>query len=56
MGTGVSLQVLDGCLVLLPDIRKETWLRQQQKHLGQQKMVIEKARWKALTLMVQASG
>lgn len=51
VGTGVSLKVLDGCLVLIPDSREETRLRQMQKELNEQRTKLEqvrqrmKARW-----------
>ncbi|VXB63480.1 Growth inhibitor PemK (fragment) [Pantoea brenneri] len=38
MGTGVSLKVLDGCLVLITDSREETRLLHEQTQLAQQQM------------------
>ncbi|MDH2125509.1 MULTISPECIES: SymE family type I addiction module toxin [Pantoea] len=38
VGTGVSLKVLDGCLVLITDSREETRLLHEQTQLAQQQM------------------
>lgn len=48
----MSLKVLDGCLVLIPDIRKETRLRQAQARLEQQRR--EKKQIQQLALALQA--
>jgi len=56
VGTGVSLKVLDGCLLLIPDSREETRLRQEQARLQQQRREIELARQQALALLAQVSG
>ncbi|WP_082804232.1 MULTISPECIES: SymE family type I addiction module toxin [unclassified Erwinia] len=56
VGTGVSLKVLDGCLVLIPYSRKETRLRQEQARLEQQRREIEQTRQQALALLAQAGG
>jgi len=56
VGTGVSLAVLDGCLLLIPDSREETRLRRELAHLEQQKREIEQTRQQALALLAQFSG
>ncbi|MFU9137183.1 SymE family type I addiction module toxin [Erwinia tasmaniensis] len=56
VGTGVNLKVLNGCLVLIPDSREETRLRQEQARLEQQRRKIELARQQALALLAQAGG
>lgn len=56
VGTGVSLKVLDGCLVLIPDSREETRLRHEQAQLEQQKREIEQTRQQALALLARVGG
>ncbi|MFG1172767.1 SymE family type I addiction module toxin [Erwiniaceae bacterium CAU 1747] len=56
IGTGVNLKVLDGCLVLIPDSREATRLRQEQSRLEQQKQEIEQTRQQALALLAQVSS
>ncbi|KKF36008.1 type I toxin-antitoxin system SymE family toxin [Erwinia tracheiphila] len=56
VGTGVSLKVLDGCLVLIPDSREETRLRREQAQLEQQKREMEQTRQQALALLAKVSG
>ena len=43
VGTGVSLKVLDVCLVLITDSREERRLRQEQAQLEQQRREMEQA-------------
>ncbi|MBV4369227.1 hypothetical protein KUE00_21635 [Erwiniaceae bacterium CMYE1] len=54
--TGLSRKVLDGCLLLSPDSREETRLRQEQARLEQQRREIEQTRQQALALLAQAGG
>ncbi|WP_367395419.1 hypothetical protein [Pantoea sp. Ep11b] len=56
MGTGVSLKVLDGCLLLIPDNREETRLRHEQAQLARQRREMEQTRQQALALLAQVSG
>lgn len=51
VGTGVSLKVQSGCLVLIPDIREETRLRQEQARLEQRRREIEQARQKMMAAL-----
>jgi len=51
VGTGVSLKVLDGCLVLIPDSREETRLRRELAQLEQQQREIEQARQKMMAAL-----
>lgn len=53
VGTGVSLKVMDGCLVLIPDSRNETRLRWELVHLEQQNREIELTLRQALALLAQ---
>ncbi|WP_157032678.1 hypothetical protein [Erwinia typographi] len=50
----MDLKGLDGCLVLIPDCREETRLRQEQARLEQRRREIELARQQAL--LAQAGG
>ncbi|MFU9137181.1 hypothetical protein [Erwinia tasmaniensis] len=43
-------------LLLIPDSREETRLRQEQARLEQQRREIEQARQQALALLAQAGG
>ncbi|WP_345831542.1 SymE family type I addiction module toxin [Erwinia sp. HDF1-3R] len=56
VGTGVSLKVLDGCLVLIHDSREETRLRQEQVRLEKLRQEIVQTRHQALALLTQVSG
>ena len=56
MGTGISLKVMDGCLVLIPDNREATRLRQEQSRLERQKQEIEQNRQQMLALLAQVGS
>lgn len=56
VGTGVSPKVMDGCLVLIPDSREATRLRQEQSRFEQQKQEIEQNRQQMLALLAQVYG
>ena len=51
MRTGVSLAVLNGFLVLLPDNREETSLRRELAHLEQQRREMGQARQKMVAAL-----
>ena len=56
VGTGVSLKVMDGCLMLIPDGPEERRLQQELAHLEQQKREMEQARQQAMALLAQVSN
>ncbi|ADP09921.1 conserved uncharacterized protein [Erwinia sp. Ejp617] len=51
VGTGVSLTVLDGCLLLIPDSREERRLRAMELQLKAQQQELELARQRIKTVL-----
>ena len=51
VGTGVSMKVLDGCLLLIPDSREERRLRQLEEKLNRERSELEQARLKMMAAL-----
>ncbi|ADP13271.1 conserved uncharacterized protein [Erwinia sp. Ejp617] len=51
MGTGVSLTVLDGCLLLIPDSREEMRLRAMEQQLKAQQQKQEQAKRRMIEML-----
>ncbi|WP_168409672.1 SymE family type I addiction module toxin [Erwinia amylovora] len=51
VGTGVSLTVLDGCLLLIPDSREERWLRAMEQQLKAQQLELEQAKKRMIEML-----
>ncbi len=51
VGTGVSLAVLDGCLLLIPDSREERRLRAMEQQLKAQQLELEQAKKRMIEML-----
>ncbi|UWS33185.1 SymE family type I addiction module toxin [Erwinia pyrifoliae] len=51
VGTGVSLTVLDGCLLLIPDSREERRLRAMEQQLKAQQQELEQAKKRMIEML-----
>ncbi|CAO95920.1 hypothetical protein ETA_08740 [Erwinia tasmaniensis Et1/99] len=51
MGTGVSLAVLDGCLLPIPDSREERRLRAMEQQLKAQQQELEQAKQRMIAML-----
>ncbi|ADP11311.1 hypothetical protein EJP617_16300 [Erwinia sp. Ejp617] len=51
MGTGVSLAVLDGCLLLIPDSREERRLRAMEQQLKAQQQELEQTKQRMIAML-----
>ncbi|WP_168416236.1 SymE family type I addiction module toxin, partial [Erwinia amylovora] len=51
VGTGVSLTVLDGCLLLIPDSREERRLRAMEQQLKAQQLELEQAKKRMIEML-----
>ncbi|CAO95693.1 SymE family type I addiction module toxin [Erwinia tasmaniensis] len=51
VGTGVSLAVLDGCLLPIPDSREERRLRAMEQQLKAQQLELEQAKKRMIEML-----
>ncbi|WP_049778744.1 SymE family type I addiction module toxin [Erwinia tasmaniensis] len=51
VGTGVSLAVLDGCLLPIPDSREERRLRAMEQQLKAQQQELEQAKQRMIAML-----
>ncbi|WP_369012130.1 growth inhibitor PemK [Erwinia pyrifoliae] len=51
VGTGVSLAVLDGCLLLIPDSREERRLRAMEQQLKAQQQELEQTKQRMIAML-----